>query len=182
MSPLLTVLLIVAPLALAVLTMRHPARDRWTMLPLALVVLAWPGVALAGTGASSGLGDGLGDALNKLLVGTVITVITAVGHQFWGWLRTKRATARIVKVLDEHAVTQQIAAIAIDYAEELSHQAVKAGRTYGSVLKERAAVERGLELLEQSGLADVARVAATEELRKVILARLGATRMMAAVR
>lgn len=174
---MLTVLFLVALLVVAYLT-----RDRWSWswLPLvlfALVVLLWPVAAIAaGTGASSGVGDQLGDALNKLLVTTVITVITAVGHQLWGWLRTKRATARIVKVLDEHAVTQQIAEVAIDYAEELAHQAVKAGRAYSSELKENAAVKRGLELLEKSGLAEAARVAAAEELRKVILARLGATR------
>lgn len=143
---------------------------------LALVIM--PALAFAsGDPAATRGGDSIGDALSKLLVGTVVVAIGAIGKRLWSWLGQKTATAKLVRQFDQHAIVQQIASEAIDYAEELAHQALKAGRKLEGRLKESAAVERALDLLERAGI-DPGKVhkAAEEELRKVVLARLGANR------
>lgn len=144
------------------------------LITFALVMLL-PFVAFAG-GAAASPSDDVGNALNKLLVGTLIGGLTMLGKRLWSWLGHKTATAKLIRYAESHGLIQDFAQQALDYANELAHQSIKAGRTLAGDLKESAAVERGLELLDDVGFTAADRKKAADDLRKIILARLGATR------
>lgn len=103
-------------------------------------------------------------------------VIATLGYA-WTWIRGKKAAQKVVQHIDEHKLVQMIAGQAIDYAEELAHRATKAKNALVSEVKESEAVQRGLELLAKYGFdTKKARKDAEDEMRKIIRARLGATR------
>jgi len=106
----------------------------------------------------------------------ITTVIAGIAYA-WSWLRGKKAAQKVVKYVDEHRLVQMIADQAIGYVEELDHKARKLKERLTESVKESEAVKRGLELLEKYGFdTKKAKADAEAEMRKIILARLGATR------
>lgn len=111
--------------------------------------------------------------LKRALFGSAVAAIAYA----WTWLKGKKAVQKVQQHIDVHRLIQMVAGEAIGYAEEVAHRAIKAGKKLESEVKEHEAVQRGLELLKKYGFdTKKAREAAEDEMRKIIRARLGATR------
>lgn len=158
-----------------------PAWNRWTswlvILALPLIVLVMPRVALADTGAGASV---VGTDVRGGLVDAIVAqVAAAMGLGLkWLWNKVKSSgTAR--KVLDftaQHKLAQQIAQDAVNYSNELKHQAIDEGKKLAGKVLQSEAYDYASDLLRKVGLPPKIEKAIKDEMIKIILARLGATR------
>lgn len=149
---------------------------RFASIVLFLIVAA-PALVVA---APSDYAPRPDEPLDQWLKRVVYTGIVAGLLYGWTWLKGKKAADKVTKLIDEHKLIQMIADDAMGYAEELGHRAVKAGKKLESEVKESEAVQWGLERLRAAGWnSKKAREDAENEFRKIMRARLGATRKKA---
>lgn len=144
---------------------------------LALTVITASNVAHADTGAGSSVvgGDVRGGFVDVIMAQLVAGL--GLGLKWlWNKVSHSRTAQKVISFTQQHQLAQQLGQAGVDYATEIKHQAISEGRKIVSSVLESSAVDHALDLLRKAKLPPAVEKMIREEMTKIVLSRLGASR------
>jgi hypothetical protein len=144
---------------------------------VAFAVLAVPRIASADTGQGTSVigGDARGGIVDLIMA----QVVAGVGlglTWLWGKVRHSSTARKVLTFTQQHQFAQQLAQAGVDLATELKHQAISEGTKIAGKALQSEAVSHAIDLLKKAKLPAGVEQAIREEMTKIVLARLGASR------